>query len=339
MALTSVGYTGSVSDVEDAIRSKFQGANYPVVADAGDFAVTINNVSSRTVDIAPGVAWAHGVQVTNSATATVSLDTVATSGQTRWDAIVLRRTWGTAAVALTKVNGTAALDAPLVVPTLNDSPGDVHDQLLALAQVTNGQLLVTSIDPRRGWASKTFTFPTLASLPPAASVPYGTVATLLNGTDYRRLLDVGASPGWVAGSFGGQAEVTGAAAFTAATGWTTTGLSNRALTIAATGDVQLNLQVRRTGATMLADTVHGNFSPDVVVGTAGSGLTPTNQTIPCAVEYLGEANFVAFPGWARLETDGRLVLQSGMPGIDLLARAGGTDISLRACLRFSRKVI
>lgn len=340
MALTAVGFTGTVNAVQDAKRSQYQGAMYPEVGGQPDFAVTTNNAADRTVDIAAGVAWAHGVMVTNTATATVQLDIVSTAGQTRWDAIVLRRDWsGSGSVSLTKVNGTAAAGAPMVVPTLNDSPGVLHDQLLAMVQVTNGSTLPTSIDPRRAWGTKVFTVPTVSALPSPSFTLYGAEFVLVDGSRYRCLLDASNNPAWVASGSGRNRELTTGifVSGSIATGWGVADLTNKALVNDTTGDIQLDLQFRRSGATITPNATHGDIDPDVTVAQLVAALAPTQQTTPATMQYAISTGSPAFSCQVVIDTAGVISLRNGTAGAPLATRAAG-DVSLRGCIRYTRKV-
>jgi hypothetical protein len=182
MTLTTVGFDGSVTEAQWAAMSRNVGSPLPVVLGINDFAVSINASATRTVTVAtaPNGAMRHGLLTTSDAVASVVLDDVTTTGQSRWDAIVLHSDWSTNTVTLTKVNGVAAAGAPQVLPSgLANTPGTTHDQVLALVQITYGSTIPTAIQDRRQWQGKTHYGSTLASLPPATAGLYGTSVVLL----------------------------------------------------------------------------------------------------------------------------------------------------------------
>lgn len=149
MAITSVGYDGSVDEVQWAEMIKKVGsADYGVVTQPA-WKVTGVPAADRTVSVAAGKGWGHGVFDTLDVNTTIQLDTVASG--VRWDLVAMRRDWtGTGGVtSIVKVNGTAAK----VIPTGRVSgPGVIDDQPLALVQVTAGQTQPTAIVDLRCFA-------------------------------------------------------------------------------------------------------------------------------------------------------------------------------------------
>lgn len=103
----------------------------------------------RTVSIAAGRGWGHGVTDSTFANETIQLDTI-TSG-TRWDLIAVRRDWTPTAgeSKFIKVNGgaTAVIPGGRVA-----EPGNIDDQPLALVQVTAGQTQPTVVLDLRTWS-------------------------------------------------------------------------------------------------------------------------------------------------------------------------------------------
>lgn len=197
MAITNVGYDGTVSDVEFAQLSQHTGALVPVVCGFNDFAVSVNTGGTLTCNVAAGSAEAPGVLTKSDATASVVFDSVTTTGQTRWDAVVLRRNWSTGTSTLVVVKGTASAAAPQVLPSGVDLTLDsAVDQVLALVQITNGLTLPTKVVDYRLQGSKVFTAPAPSALPPASLALYGMEAAVGNER-YRCLTDSGGSAAWV----------------------------------------------------------------------------------------------------------------------------------------------
>lgn len=188
MADTSYGYVGSVDQTGHALLSRFAGAEY-AVAGAADWKVTPVSGVDRTVSIAPGVGYGHGVWDEFETAQTVQLPTLASG--TRWDLVCMRRTWsGTVGASTTLpafVSGTSAQSIPA---GRNANPGTLDDQPLALVQITAGQQVPTAVIDLRTWTSKMLTASSLLAF---GDAPLGTEVRLLSGVRYwRGLNDVGA---------------------------------------------------------------------------------------------------------------------------------------------------
>ena len=188
MALTSVGFAGTVTEANWSLISTF-GAQYGVVG-AGDFAVSIVPGVDRTVRVATGSAWGRGVLVTSDATADVQLGAV-TSG-TRWDTIVLRRNRATGTSTILALVGTssAAIASSREVGWADDK----DDQPLALVPVISGSTTVGTPIDLRCWASNggvvassTIALDYLAA--PGARVVIG-------DTEWRRVVSAGGAESW-----------------------------------------------------------------------------------------------------------------------------------------------
>ncbi len=114
-----------------------------------DWKVTAVSGQDRTVSIAAGRGFGHGVTDKTVANETIQLDTI--SSGSRWDLIACRRDWTpTAGVSqFVKVNGGATA----VIPGGRlAAPGGIDDQPIALVQVTAGQTQPTSIIDLRTWS-------------------------------------------------------------------------------------------------------------------------------------------------------------------------------------------
>jgi hypothetical protein len=149
MAIISVGYDGAVTESQwsDMIK-KVGTAEYGVVG-LNDWKVTSVTGATRTVSIASGKGWGHGVFDENTSNVTIALDSV--SSGSRWDLIVMRRDWTGAggSSTFTKVNGTTAQEIPTGRTT---GPGAIDDQPIALVQISSGSTLPTAIIDLRVWA-------------------------------------------------------------------------------------------------------------------------------------------------------------------------------------------
>jgi len=149
MAIISVGYDGAVNEAQWSQMIKRVGvAEYGVVG-PGDWNVTAVGGADRTISIAPGKGWGHGVFDESTASVAIQLDPITTG--VRYDLIVMRRDWtGTGGVStFAKVTGTSALQ----IPTARVSgPGVIDEQPIALVQVIAGQMTPGVIRDLRCWA-------------------------------------------------------------------------------------------------------------------------------------------------------------------------------------------
>lgn len=149
MAIISVGYDGAVTESQWSEMIKKIGASDYGVVGTNDWKVTPVIAADRTVSIAPGKGWGHGVFDENTAAVQIQLDTVASGS--RWDLIAMRRDWtgigGTS--TLVKVNGTSAMEIPA---GRLSGPGSIDEQPIALIQVNAGQTAPGTIVDLRVWA-------------------------------------------------------------------------------------------------------------------------------------------------------------------------------------------
>jgi hypothetical protein len=149
MAIISVGYDGAVTESQWSEMIKKIGSSEYGVVGINDWKVTSVTAADRTVSIATGKGWGHGVFDENTAAVQIQLDTIGSGS--RWDLIVMKRDWtGVGGVSVfAKVNGTSAKEIPVGRTT---GPGVIDEQPLALVQVTAGQTAPTAIVDLRVWA-------------------------------------------------------------------------------------------------------------------------------------------------------------------------------------------
>jgi len=149
MAITSVGYDGTINEVQWASMVSKVGMSPYGVADAPSWKVTAVSGTDRTVSIAAGVGWGYGVYDVSDSNVTITLDTV--SSGSRWDLIVANRDWtGTGgATTFAKVNGGTTR----VIPGRTTGPGVTDQQPIALVQIIAGQSQPGTIVDLRCWSS------------------------------------------------------------------------------------------------------------------------------------------------------------------------------------------
>lgn len=189
MTISSVGYDGTIDEVQWAGLTKMVGSPY-AVGDYGHFAVTPVSGIDRTVSIAAGKAYGHGVLDTNSGALTVQLATLASG--VRWDTIAIRRDWSPAGGTSTVV-GITGTSSQVLASSLNANPGVLDDQPIALVKIVAGQQVPAAVVDLRTFPSKVITTSSLLALPDA---PFGTEA-VVGGARYRRELDATNSIAWV----------------------------------------------------------------------------------------------------------------------------------------------
>ena len=147
MAITSIGYDGSVDEASWAkLAVHGAGRHYGVVGPS-DWRPTIHTVD-RTVRILAGTGYGHGVLDIADTTYDVQCDPVASGS--RWDLIVARRNWGTNTTSFIKINGSATKQ----LPSRSTNPGGVDDQPIALVRVTAGQQYIQEVEDLRVWQSQ-----------------------------------------------------------------------------------------------------------------------------------------------------------------------------------------
>ncbi|MFF2631952.1 hypothetical protein ACFVR6_03625 [Microbacterium sp. NPDC058021] len=192
MAITSVGYEGTIYEAQWAEMMPLVGGRQYGVAGPGDWRVTVGG-ADRQVRVAAGRGFGHGV-LDNSSTETVlSLATVASGS--RWDLVVARRNWGTNTTSFAVVTGSATRALP---GGRAQTPGTLDEQPVALVRVQAGQSQVAEIVDLRVWGGDGGTFAHDALVMQYLS-RVGT-ALRINGIDWKRIIDPQGNPAWVSSS-------------------------------------------------------------------------------------------------------------------------------------------
>lgn len=147
MAITSIGYDGSVDEGQWARMVPLVGSAHYGVSGTGDWKVTPHATMDRGINIATGSGWGHGVLDTSSST--VSLQGGVVGSGSRWDMVVARRNWSGTGGSTTfqLVPGSSAK----VLPGRNDDPGVLDDQPIALVRFQSGQTAPQEIVDLRCW--------------------------------------------------------------------------------------------------------------------------------------------------------------------------------------------
>jgi hypothetical protein len=285
VAETNIGFDANtgIGESDWANLSPHLGSTFAVVESESSRKVTAGS-NAMTVDVAPGVSYAFGERHNIDTVVNKTIAAVSLSGASRWDAIVLRRAWASNAVTVEVVQGAASVGAPETPPTLNTTPGQTYDQLLALVKATNGSNALT-ISDKRMWGSKVFTVATVAGLPVASPAFYGAVCYVLATKTVYRCLLVSGSPGWVADA-PSKTILTGTDVISAAPNWTLTQASGSSVLLGArgiydptSGAVQVDFQIRRSSGTVSVYSDAGGV-PATPVGTLASALRPDADVDP-----------------------------------------------------------
>lgn len=147
MAITSVGYDGSVSEVQwSQMVPNVGSSNYGVVG-VNDWKVTAHATLDKGVNIAAGSGFGHGIFDTSSSTTTVTGAALASG--TRYDLVVAKRDWtGAGGVTTFRIiSGTSSR----TIPTRATTPGSVDEQPIALLRFDSGQTKPVEIVDLRVW--------------------------------------------------------------------------------------------------------------------------------------------------------------------------------------------
>lgn len=190
MAITSVGYDGTVNEAQWGALTTFLGTTYAVQG-ANDLAVTANGGATLTCNIAAGTAFGYGILDVSSTAASVTFATVVSG--TRWDLVALRRDWTNPTPGGTSSFVVITGSATQVVPTRNTTPGTLDEQPLALVQLTAGNPVPTAVVDLRIFASKTLTTASLLALPTADRG----VQAYVGASHYRRDYDSTLNLAWL----------------------------------------------------------------------------------------------------------------------------------------------
>ncbi|VXB24604.1 conserved hypothetical protein [Arthrobacter sp. 9V] len=148
MTITSIGYDGSVDELQSArFFPRIGGADYGVL-DPSHWKLSPHPSTARAVNLSAGIGYGDSVMDSSDSVATVQCDPI-TSG-TRWDMIVARRNWQPLAgvTTFTKVTGGASK----ALPVREHNPGVLAEQPLWLVQWTAGQTQPTAIVDLRCFA-------------------------------------------------------------------------------------------------------------------------------------------------------------------------------------------
>jgi len=138
MAISSVGYAGTVGDAQWAELVPRAGGVFYSVDDFASFRVTAA-AGTRMIQVAPGTAAGAGILDKSSAIETRALGSVPAG--VRYDLVVLRRTWATKLSEIVVIPGGSVA----ALPARQTTPGDKDDQPLALVRVAAGSTAIQEV--------------------------------------------------------------------------------------------------------------------------------------------------------------------------------------------------
>jgi hypothetical protein len=252
VAITSVGYAGTVTDADWRGLATKSVSNLYGVEDFAAWRVTAAS-GDRRVSVAPGTGYGLGVLDVSSTAVLLQSPTVASGS--RWDLIAAHRNWATGVTSFKVITGSATKQ----IPTRDTGYGGENDQPIALVRYAAGQTAPQEIVDLRCVAGDggLIAFDALA-------LQYLTrlgTHVRINGESWVRKLNSSNSPVWTSD------EVTArdwslAHIVTAARTWLTkhiaeegsngrTRLTTHATSVTAEGETSLGLSpLRDTGTTM-----------------------------------------------------------------------------------------
>jgi hypothetical protein len=318
MALQISGFDGSVVESDWAALSNNTGSRYSV-GGGTDFQVTPRSAATLTSNVAVGTAYGCGVKVTNDAQITVIHTTAPNSG-TRWDAVVLRRNWsgtgGTATVVVIAGGATRSM------PTRNNTPGVLDDQVLALVPINAGQSIPGTPVDCRWLPSKVITVGDLLAVTDPvvgmeAVVPSGSVAP---ASRWRYELDTTGNAAWTRDTTSAAARtltvISGTSVMVAATtptSWSTGGMICEAVVDRNTVDLYIEARCG-TDIPITLDT--GNIF-DTPVGTIDAALAP-DRTVDFRFMYKTGTGG-QYRGDGQITANGVVTITSAQPGTPEIA--------------------
>lgn len=150
MADQHIGYPGSVGATQLANWLPNVAASQYSVDGPLDAKVTTNAIGDRGVTIAPGTVIGDGIYDVFESGTNLNFGSVASGS--RWDMVVLRRTWSSTIGASTSIYTIIPGSATKGLPARNNNKGVLSDQPIALCRVQSGSTAVQEVVDLRVWA-------------------------------------------------------------------------------------------------------------------------------------------------------------------------------------------
>lgn len=140
MAISSIGYDGSVDELPWAKLGPMLGTEYGVV-DPTHWRAVAKTGADRTVQISAGTGWGPGVVDVSDAVVEKQFDVQPTAG-TRYDMLVARRNWGSNTTSFEIIKGSSNQNT---LPARNQNAGVLDDQPLSLWAITFGSTVPVQV--------------------------------------------------------------------------------------------------------------------------------------------------------------------------------------------------
>jgi hypothetical protein len=325
-ANVNYGFKGEVTSAQTPLILG-RGAKYSVDS-PNALNVTPGGTGDRSVTVAAGTAWGDGVLSVWSSGAVLNGGAV-TSG-TRWDTVVIRRTWtpngtptGTATLML--LTGSAN---PTISSNRTQAAGvTTSDQPIALVRFQQGSATAAEVRDLRVWnGSGGVLVGRFAECLQYLTDVGSTV--LIGSTLWIRRIGSSGSAEWFSPDLAPVPTVSSTSTGAPESGWV---LNPAASVISRYGSVrEVTIELRRPGSDVTT-TPAGNFET-LFVHTIPLIDAPSPYSARGVFEY--RQGNVERSGTARLQSDGRLVLMTGQPGSAITARDSGW--SVRASFTYVR---
>lgn len=303
MAITSVGYDGTVNEVEwSKMITRVGTAEYGV--DGNSSFVVTPATGDRAISVSPGIAWGQGVLDTSNSAQNLLLE-ASTSGS-RWDTVVIRRDWtpvrGVTSLVVLKGTATKAISNSRLW-----NPGVKDDQPIALVRVVAGSTAIQEIVDLRVFGRNGDMF----AKNDLARSYIGAVGSSMNvdGQMWHRVLNASGSNVWVKGEN-----------LYDDTGWKTvpkpawkSGWGNPTdyIRYRSQGNLtEVLMSVTRTGGPIKAGST-GNLTNVAVVGGLKGTVAPASWWHPMTAGPAGSIG-----AW-YIADDGNIYLSATVPGLTI----------------------
>ena len=278
MAIESVGYDGTVDEVQWAKMASRVGTSEYGVDQAGDFAVNVI-AGDRALSVAKGTAWGLGVMDTSDSSINILLPQV-TSGY-RWDLIVLRRDWlpPNGKTTIETIEGSSTKRIPSGRHA--GSPGTRDDQPIALVRIQAGSTAIQEIVDLRVWCRNGGQMQAKSDLARSYANAVGTEINV-NGVLWQRTVGANNTAEWQkTGTVGDTGWVYVTSGF--ASGW---GGSNAYMVYRVRNGVcHFRIRFGRTGNTVYSP-ASGNIT-NTKVAKAPVPARPVDDWMPLAAGVVG----------------------------------------------------
>jgi len=297
MAITSVGYDGTVDEVQWASMVSKVGSSEYGVNGASDFLVAQTS-GTRMINVSAGLAWGRGVMDISDAAAVIQLDAVTTGS--RYDLIALRRSWGPTNGGPTEIVVIKGTSTKAIPSGRQSNPGVIDDQPLALVRVQAGSASIPEVIDMRVWARNGGCFAVNDLVRSYVNTP-GTVITIIDAI-WMRTIGANNVAQWV-----NLADLL-------STGWSHNALSAASgweilyqATKRSLDTVSCFIQFRRTGAAIYVPT-DGNLSnqkiatmsatyrPDTLMNSGVMSTATTGRMATANAHYAGSVELTAVSG-------------------------------------------